>query len=146
MNKRILKEYIKLIAEDYYPEQKATNRIGYLYSHIAGDYSYTDRLYVEYNGDDTVTVRVVESSPYGGMDYKGHGSVERESFKETVPADPKKVMGVIKDAINSSHYTFKKYGKATKNFNWNSNDIPNGLSMKNLVDALEFAKELQKDY
>lgn len=105
--------------------------LGYINANIAGDYRYTDSMYVDYMPDtDTVVVRVDVSSPVGGMD-SFTPSDSSEQFRKELPADDLKgIMSAMKDALTNNNFNFKRYGKPTKNFYWNDDTV--GPSMANL--------------
>ena len=130
----------KIISETITEAYGSGFQIGWLKASVGGDLRYTDRLSVSYNQDnDTVTVSVSESSPAGGMD-SFTPSISRDSFSETYPAnDLKRIMESIKHVVSSSNYAFKKYGKPTKNFEWNDESLF-GLSMANLAASIAQAR------
>ena len=145
MNMRQFRKYVRRLVESI--QQTTPTKFGWLRASIAGDARYTDTLTLWYNpADDTVTVTVDEGSPAGGMD-SFTPSVARHAFSTTVPARPREVMSVVKDVVGDDQYNFKKYGKPTKNFRWNSDELV-GLNIGNLTQALSYAKDegLEEDY
>jgi hypothetical protein len=138
--KRLVKEIVKSsLTFGHEAEGPRHRTVGYLIACIDGDRRYTDKLMVVYDSlEDLVTVTVTESSPSGGMDSYTSSSVSGGS-EQTVPSDPKSVMQAIKQCIANNNYSFKRYGKPTKEFRWNDRKIK-GLSTANLATALKIAK------
>ena len=114
-------------------------RLGGLTASIPGDERYTDRLEVLYDPEtDKVTVAVGESAAAGGMDTLGGGSMGFGGDRVTVPADPRSVMSAISGMLGQSKFLFKRYGKPTRNFRWETGET--GLSAARVAAALDWAR------
>lgn len=113
--------------------------LGYISANIAGDYRYTDTLYVDYvPSTDTVVVRVTEGMPTGGMDSFTPSTSNEQYRKELPSTDLKGIMMALKEVLTDTRFNFKKYGKPTKNLKWK--DLSVGPSIANLKTNLDAAK------
>lgn len=91
--------------------------LGYMFTALAGDSRYVDRIevYQDY-GTRKVHVVVSERTAVNGMDgYQGPTSYEVRAQAEVDP-NPGLVLKTIKKFIADDRFNFKKYGKASKNF------------------------------
>jgi hypothetical protein len=89
-----------------------------------------DYLAVFYNpSDDSASVVVSSSAPVSGMDGPGGVHSPDESFRRKTKPGVKggDLMKIIKSVIVNDDYSFKRYGKPTKNFNWPG--VGHGLSV-----------------
>jgi len=63
-----------------------------------------------------------------------------DSYSETYPADDlKSIMNSIKYVVGNSNYSFKRYGKPTKNFKWIDKSLV-GLNVANLTASIAQAR------
>ena len=117
--------------------------IGRISACIGGDARYTDTLRVSYDRTARrARVVVTETSAQGGMDGPGGSTEPRASFDEWTPESPtpKQVLDLAKRALGDGRFSFQRYGRPTKRFEWFTLDEPKrGLSAALVRDALAYA-------
>jgi hypothetical protein len=118
--------------------------IGRISACIDGAARYTTVIDVRYNSKDgTVEVRRLENGACGGMDGDGRSDpfAERQRVTVTEPTGAK-IVKAIKMVMD---VTTKRYGKPTKNFEWElgqGTQPIKGLNAKNAQIALNEARDL----
>lgn len=133
-----LRSIIREVVTEVYGDRPVN--LGYISANIAGDYRYTDTLYVTYvPTTDMIVVRVTEGMPSGGMDSFTPSTSNEQYRKELPSSDLKAIMMALKEALTDSRFNFKKYGKPTKNLKWKDGSI--GPSIVNLKANIDAAKE-----
>lgn len=121
-------------------------KIGSIWTCIGGDMRYSTKLTVSVDEHNEISITVSVGSPAGGMDsftdsiYRDQvlwkGDFNAVSAKELV----KEIKACLKKNICS---TIVRYGKPTKNFEWNiEHEIVTGLNVKLAKAALAWANEI----
>jgi len=117
---------------------------GYITACIAGDSRYTTRIDVRLNTKDgTVEVRRLENGASGGMD--GAGSSEPFAVRQQVTVTQPTGAKIVKAIKMVMDATVKRYGKPTKNFEWELGQgvTPvKGLNATNAQVALNVIRDL----
>lgn len=122
--------------------------IGGINSCIAGDYRYSDRLRVDLHDDGRVSVTVRCTGAVGGMDGPGGAYDAGTDFSRITKPQPtaKDVMAIVREALGSDRFSFRRYGKPTQRFTWVCGDHRitgrrRGLSVAICAEALAFARK-----
>ena len=112
---------------------------------IGGDTRYTDVLTVAYRPHTrSVVIVVTESSPSGGRDSHDGGSTFGGRTVEVKDPTPANVLEATKRLLADERFSFKRYGKPTKRFEWETgeegvNGRSHGLSLALCRKALDEA-------
>ena len=117
---------MKQLGHKFSPE---TRPIGRLYACIAGDHRYGDTLEVSMRGGQ-VLIHVKATMPIGGMDSFAGTSEPEPAYSLVLQAGakPREILAAIKAVIARQEFSFKQYGKPTRNFTWHHG--AKGLSLR----------------
>ena len=116
-----------------------SRNIGQLTSCIAGDRRYTDILEVSWDyGTRRAVVAVRMVSPVGGMDGPGgcHAPKLYKTWETGENPSAAEVVKLIKSVVGDTRFSFKAYGKPSKNFTWRGTDVK-GLNAKLCAAAIK---------
>ena len=125
------------------------NTIGYIDADIDGDHRYNQQLSVIHDPNtDGITIIVQDAGAVGGMDYHGPGEGRSDYYisgRQVLQpgAKGKDLVAAIRNMINRTADTIKRYGKPSRNFVWGENmwsGGPKGLNIKLANAALQKAR------